>query len=107
MVIQEAVYEVAIYGSVLDKSDSEKMKEKMQSKYKNTIENRLISMKESNMSVKVEGNSVTVSISAEMKMVGIGFLPNYNANIISAEKSVTSVNPIPKIRILKMIKDMK
>lgn len=106
-VIQGTAYEIAIYGTTLDKSDSMKMQEKMQKKYKDAIDGRLISMNEPQMSMEVNGNAVTVSISGTMNTVSLGLFDNYNNEQISAKKTVKYNNPIDKIWVLKFIENLK
>lgn len=105
-IIQETAYETAIYGTMLDQSDTNQMKQKMQKKYTDAIEGRLISMEDPQVNIEVNGGSITVSISGSMRTVPVGFLSNYNNYEINAKKKVSYSNPLDKIRILKLIEEL-
>ena len=67
------------------------MQDKMQKKYKDAIEGRLISMNEPQMRMEVNGNAVTVSISGTMNTASLGVFDNYNSEQISAKKQLSIV----------------
>ena len=103
-VICGAVYETAIYGSTLDKTDVNVMQKKMLEKYNQSIGHRLISMDNPQVKIEVNGKDVKVKIRGVMKTASIGFIPDYNGFAITAEKIVSYSNPIDKIRVLKTMK---
>lgn len=102
-VIEGAAYELAIYGTMLDKTDVTDMKAKMQEKYKSAVKGRLISMDEPQMNIEVEGDSISVSIKGTMHTVPTGLVSNYNNYVIHATRQVSYNNVLNKIRILKVI----
>lgn len=106
MILQEAVYETAIYGTMLDKSDVGQMQTKMSQKYNEAVGGRLISMKQPGVCMEVKDNEITVSVQGRMDTVPIGFASNYHRDIICAEKTVSYSNPLDKIRILKLIENL-
>lgn len=103
-VIKEAAYETAIYGTVLYAKNTEEMKRKMQEKYRNSIDGRLIAMKKPVFSIKADNKGVTVSIKGKMTTGPLWFLPGYNQPQITAEKQVSYRNPVQKIRLTKELK---
>ena len=106
-VIYGAAYEVAIYGTTLERSDISKMKAKMQEKYQESVGDRLISMESPEVTMEVNGDDVTVKISGKMRTVKLGFLPDYNHAVIRTERTVSYSNPVDKIRILTMIDEIQ
>lgn len=101
VVINEAAYETAIYGTTLNRSRTEDMKTKMQSKYTSSIQGRLIAMAKPECSIEVSGNYVTVSIRSVMYHAGIGIFPGYSGSEISVQKKAKLWSPIDKMRINK------
>lgn len=106
-VIQGVAYEIAIYGTMLDKSDKSVMQEKMEKKYKDAIDGRLISMDEPKLNIECEGKTIKVNICGRMDTVIFGISDNYNDRLISAERIVKYSNPIDKIWVLKLIENLK
>lgn len=103
VVIKEAAYETAIYGTTLDFSDPKEMKQKMLEKYDRAIEGRLISMEKAAISITIEQRDITVCVKSRMKTAGLGFLSDFNQLIIFSEKTVTGENPLEKILLVKLL----
>ncbi len=106
-VIQEAAYETAIYGTTLNRKDTNNMKQNMQIKYQNSIEGRLISMGKPQIAMEVKDHNVIVQIQGAMMTVPIGFLPDYNSEDVWARKSVSFKNPVQIIRLKRAWDSLK
>ena len=105
-VVRETVYEIAIYATTLNRENINEMKSRVQEKYLHSIEGRLISMNQPEISVKVENDSITVKISGEMNTAGGSLLPSYNHAVVNAEKTVSFCDPKQTLRLLKKMKSL-
>lgn len=103
IVIQEAAYETALYGTTLNRTKTDQMKQKMQSKYTSAIKGRLIAMEEPACSIEVKNGYVTVTISGQMKTISMWVLPTYDGTIITAEKQAELWNPMDTLRINQLL----
>lgn len=105
-VLKEAAYETAIYGTTLDKKQTEQMKQKLCSKYSQAIDKRTIAMEKPAADIEVKDNEVTVLISGKMKDAPISVLPNLGGRI-TVEKSADLTNPLNKVKLNKMFENIK
>lgn len=102
VVLREAAYETAIYGTTLDRTQTESMKTMMQKKYVSAVKGKLFAMEMPNCSISVDKKYITVTVSGVMKNVSLAFLPGYNDIQIFAEKRVKLWNPIDELWINKL-----
>ena len=103
MVLEEAAYETALYGTTLERKDVSMMKQKMQKKYSDAVGGRVIAMSRPSCSIEVKDGYVTVQISGTMHTISSGFLPGYNGMVLSSQKKAELWNPMDKIRLNKLL----
>lgn len=105
-VLKETAYETAIYGTTLDKRQTEQMKQELHIKYNQAIGGRTIAMERPKAGIEVKNDQVIVRIAGKMKDAPISVLPNLGGSIV-VEESVGFMNPLSKLRIYKMFKNIK
>lgn len=105
-VLTEAAYETAVYGSVIDRTDSDSMKRKMLAKCSRAVRERLISAKTPTYYIEVDKNQVTVSVSSKMQAVQLVGLENFYNTGIQAKRSAIYVNPVDRVRLAASIRKL-